>query len=292
MLTEHLGRHVSSRLACRTSTHPAFFLKRSAVRWQSNGTNDGPPVTDTNRAEVTQKRFWKNVGIEHRGDSLVVTLDNRALKTPSGNTLQLPLHKTLPASLIAAEWDHQEILLKPHALPMTSIVSRAVDAMADEATRAEVRAALFLPQQPRAFGKVAKRALDSSIDWARKSFDVDINVSNSILSVRQPQETQEKLAKVMESFDSWEMAAMERATYASKSLFIALALVKKHLTVEQASLAASVEVNSQIERWGEVEDTHDVDYHDIRRQLGSAACILSTVYSLPANVISCSPSLV
>lgn len=48
---------------------------------------------------------------------------------------------------------------------------------------------------------------------------------------------------------------MERATYASKSLIIALALVTHHLTVEQASLAALVEVNSQIERWGEVEDS-------------------------------------
>lgn len=47
---------------------------------------------------------------------------------------------------------------------------------------------------------------------------------------------------------------MERATYASKSFLIGLAVVKKHLTVEEASLAAHVEVNSQIERWGEVED--------------------------------------
>lgn len=49
--------------------------------------------------------------------------------------------------------------------------------------------------------------------------------------------------------------ALERATYASKSLIIGLALVTKHLNVEQASLAATVEVNSQIERWGEVEDS-------------------------------------
>lgn len=49
--------------------------------------------------------------------------------------------------------------------------------------------------------------------------------------------------------------ALERATYASKSLIIALALVTKHLSVEQAALTASVEVNSQIERWGEVEDS-------------------------------------
>lgn len=48
---------------------------------------------------------------------------------------------------------------------------------------------------------------------------------------------------------------MERATYATKSFIIALALVLRRLTPERAALAASVEVNSQIERWGEVEDS-------------------------------------
>lgn len=48
---------------------------------------------------------------------------------------------------------------------------------------------------------------------------------------------------------------MERATYATKSFVIALALVTRHLNVEEAALASSVEVNSQIERWGEVEDS-------------------------------------
>jgi chaperone required for assembly of F1-ATPase len=47
---------------------------------------------------------------------------------------------------------------------------------------------------------------------------------------------------------------MERATYTTKSFIIALALVKRHLTSEQAAEAAQAEVNSQIERWGEVED--------------------------------------
>ena len=53
---------------------------------------------------------------------------------------------------------------------------------------------------------------------------------------------------------------MERATYGSKSLIIALALIKNHLTVEEAALAATVEVNSQIERWGEVEDSEQLIY--------------------------------
>lgn len=95
---------------------------------------------------------------------------------------------------------------------------------------------------------------------------------------------------------------MERATYTTKSFIIALALVFRSVTPEQAALAASVEVNSQIERWGEVEDSkygffctrfrskgaarsyansfslrtlaHDVDYHDVRRHLSSAASLV------------------
>lgn len=47
---------------------------------------------------------------------------------------------------------------------------------------------------------------------------------------------------------------MERATYTSKSFLIALALVQKYITAEEAALASHVEVNSQIEKWGEVED--------------------------------------
>jgi ATP synthase mitochondrial F1 complex assembly factor 2 len=89
---------------------------------------------------------------------------------------------------------------------------------------------------------------------------------------------------------------MERATYSSKSFLIGLALTLRQITAEEASRASHVEVNSQIEKWGEVEDcacclyifqiydldyfnfaAHDVDYRDIRRQLASAACLLSTL---------------
>ena len=59
-------------------------------------------------------------------DHLAVTLDKRALKTPSGNPLVLPRRKTLAATLIAAEWDNQETLLKQHSLPMVRLPSTHV----------------------------------------------------------------------------------------------------------------------------------------------------------------------
>lgn len=57
----------------------------------------------------------------------------------------------------------------------------------------------------------------------------------------------------------------------SKSFLISLALVSGHLNVEQAAQAAEVEVQSQINRWGAVQDSHDVDQAELRRTLGSVA---------------------
>lgn len=84
--------------------------------------------------------------------------------------------------------------------------------------------------------------------------------------------------------------AFERSVYTSKSFVIALALCRGRITADEAAQASHVEVRSQIEIWGEVEDcehpsflivdialtllAHDVDYQDIRRSIGSAACLL------------------
>ncbi|KAG5652338.1 hypothetical protein H0H81_005359 [Sphagnurus paluster] len=284
MLTVQLSRTACSRWVATSLTRPRVAL---CVRWNSTIAQDGPAVSETNRAEATMKRFWDKVGVERRGSSLAVTLDGRALKTPSGKVLALPGNKSLLASLIAAEWDHQETLLKPHALPATSIASRAVDGLGEQTTRTEVQEALlkyidtdticFYQDYPPQLERLQSEHWDPLLEWARTTFGVEINKAESLLFSTQPEATKEKLRNVISEFDQWQMAAMERATYSTKSFIIALALVKGHLTVEQAALAATVEVCSQIERWGEVEDTHDVDYHDVRRQLGSAACLLSNI---------------
>jgi ATP synthase F1 complex assembly factor 2 len=233
------------------------------------------------------KRFWKTVGVEKQGDAFTVTLDKRPLKTPAGNTLLLPQRKALLATLIAHEWETQETLLKPHALPVTSLTSRAIDALGEEQTRAEVRASLldyldtdticFFQDEPPPLVVLQEKHWEPLLNWARSTFNVEIQKFDSILYNSQPQATKQKFDELLAQFDGWEMAAMERATYTTKSFIVALALVKRHLTAEEAAETAQVEVNSQIERWGEVEDSHDVDFHDVRRQLGSAACLVSDI---------------
>jgi ATP synthase F1 complex assembly factor 2 len=72
---------------------------------------------------------------------------------------------------------------------------------------------------------------------------------------RQSAGTVEKLSKVIAKYDSWRLAGFERAVMASKSYLIGIGLAEGRLTADQAAMAAHVEVQSQIDRWGEVEDS-------------------------------------
>jgi len=90
---------------------------------------------------------------------------------------------------------------------------------------------------------------------------------------------------------AFELAGLERAVLAGKGLLGATRLVVEWSTemedlrgdgkeegrwgVEEAARAASLEVEWQIGMWGAVEDTHDVEREDIRRQLGSVVLLVS-----------------
>ncbi|OJA13726.1 hypothetical protein AZE42_02948 [Rhizopogon vesiculosus] len=156
-----------------------------------------------------------------------------------------------------------------------------------------IQSGVFHHDDPPPLVELQHKHWDPLLEWARSTFDVDVQVFTSVLLHSQSAETRTKFNDILTEMDPWELAgeyptalievketimtilAMERVTYVTKSFLIALALVKRHLTVEEAAIAAQVEVSSQIQRWGEVEDSHDVDFHDVRRQLGSAACLLA-----------------
>lgn len=116
---------------------------------------------------------------------------------------------------------------------------------------------------------------------------------NNIMPTPQPLETQHVVRGWVMNLPPFELAGLERAALASKSLLIAARLVVewseelKHLRhekdqagaygfgIEEAAEASSLEVTWQTRKWGEVEDTHDVDREDIRRQLGSVILLVS-----------------
>ncbi|KAK1086035.1 ATP synthase mitochondrial F1 complex assembly factor 2 [Friedmanniomyces endolithicus] len=115
---------------------------------------------------------------------------------------------------------------------------------------------------------------------------VPILAEDSIMPTPQPELTREVIRGWVHGLPAFELAALERGILATKSLLVAARLVVewsqefRHLRIDrpvpadrfgiqEAAEASTLETLYQIEQWGEVEDTHDVEREDLKRQLGS-----------------------
>ncbi|GAA6042784.1 hypothetical protein JCM8097_007477 [Rhodosporidiobolus ruineniae] len=237
-------------------------------------------------AEKQMRRFWKTVAVDHQAEGdIAVLLDKRTLKTPDGVPLIVPKDRLPVALCVADEWENQKAVLKQHSLPMTSLVARALDGLKDEKLRKDLVTYLlryldtdtvcFQESFPDRLVRLQDAHWKPLIAWAEQKYDVKINLYEGILNTKQPDATVLKLGSIVTDFDHFKLAAFERAVLASKSYIIGLGLVEGYLTADEAAKCAHVEVQSQIDRWGEVEDTHDVDHQDVRVRLGSAALLVS-----------------
>lgn len=114
---------------------------------------------------------------------------------------------------------------------------------------------------------------------------------DSILPTPQPEMTKEVIRGWISGLPAFELAGLERGVLASKSLLVATRLLvewsqefehlrqysetERRFGIEDAAEASSVEVRWQTGMWGEVEDTHDVEKEDTRRQLGSVIVLVN-----------------
>ena len=122
----------------------------------------------------------------------------------------------------------------------------------------------------------------------------------SIVARAQAEGTREVVRGWIGGLGAWELAGLERAVLAGKSLCVGARLVcewakglvveeavggvretqgekkgERRFGVEEAAAACSLEVAWQTGMWGEVEDSHDVQKEDLKRQLGSVVLIVS-----------------
>ncbi|RDA89350.1 hypothetical protein CP532_6179 [Ophiocordyceps camponoti-leonardi (nom. inval.)] len=271
------------------------------------------------RDSVLRKRFWKIVTVRAGKGALVVFLDDKPLKHPrSKKVIRLPLSKPLLALALAVEWDRltsAQQATKEHLVPLTSIICRALDIEDDDQSgvgrlRSDITANLLKYLDT-----------DSLLCWVPPAGDLDVRneAKKSLRDVQEQAATEtvtflttyvwpgvtiepvldghslsprKQAPGVREIVQGWiqglssrELAGLERAALAGKSLLIAARLVAQcseesagsrvpdnlwqDFSVEDAVEAVSIEVDWQTEQWGKVEDAHDINHEDLQRQFGS-----------------------
>lgn len=141
---------------------------------------------------------------------------------------------------------------------------------------------------------VQKRVAEETVSFLTTNTWPGVNIvpvldGDSIMPRKQEAGVREIIQGWIMGLDAWELTGLERAVLAGKSLLAAARVVadwsegpvgvagprSARFGVEEAALATSLEVDWQTSQWGEVDDTHDVNKEDVRRQLGSVVLLVS-----------------
>jgi ATP synthase F1 complex assembly factor 2 len=278
------------------------------------------------KSKPLQKRFWKEVHVTEVQEGYQVLLDKRPVRTPSKSILTIPRTKPHLAHAIAIEWDMLESAqqaLKNHNIPMTSIAARAQDIIEEEArgdrrVRDEIITTMlryldtdtllcWAPEtnstsslemqtdRPKSLRDVQIQTAKPIISYLTTSVWPGVDIKpvldeNTIMPNKQDESTRSVIKGWIAGLPAYELAALERAVLAGKSLLVGARLLiewseefrdiqdntsERRFGIHEAAEATNLEVRWQTDLWGEVEDTHDVNNEDLRRQLGSAILLVS-----------------
>lgn len=201
-----------------------------------------------------KKRFYKAVSVAHEGSEFAVTLDGKTIKTPAGLVLKAP-HEPL-AKCIADEWDSQIETINPDSMPITRILSIALDrvlhdrpALIDDIVNYS-GSDLLCYRAEGEVGALQAKHHQPVLDWAATQ-GITLHTTEAVMPVAQPPASLNVVREMVSKADDIELAALAMATPLLGSAVLALALWKGAVQIDQAIVCARIDEDFQAAKWGQ-----------------------------------------
>jgi chaperone required for assembly of F1-ATPase len=204
------------------------------------------------------KRFYKSASVVEDGQGEYrIQLDGRPLRTPAKVELAVPTAAL--AQAIAAEWEAQGEHIDPTSMPLTRLANSSIDGVlprqtavrADIAKYAASDLLCYRAEAPDGLQRRQSEVWDPILRWADEWMGARFATGVGLMPVAQPDPAKAAVARALEDYDGFALAALHVMTTLMGSVLLALAHVRGHLTVEQAWAAAHVDEDWQISKWGE-----------------------------------------
>ncbi|HEY1504351.1 MAG TPA: ATP12 family protein [Stellaceae bacterium] len=203
------------------------------------------------------KRFYKEAKVVPADAGFAVELDGKPLRTPEKRALSVATHRL--AAAIADEWQGQDIIVKPLSLPLTRLVSTALDRVTPRRAGVITEIAkygttdllCYRAAEPHELVERQQQIWQPLLDWAEARIGAAFAVTQGVTPIAQTPATLAAIERAVAAHDALQLVALHLATTACGSVVLALALLAKRISAEEAFAAAQLDETFQIERWGE-----------------------------------------
>jgi chaperone required for assembly of F1-ATPase len=247
---------------------------------------ESEPVDPVQAARRDQRpglraRFYSKAEAGEAPGGFQILLDGRPVRTPARRLLAAPGRKL--AAAIAAEWQAQEQVIDPAAMPLTRLANSIIDGVAPAPTpvAAEIEKYLgtdlvfYRADGPEGLLALQARHWDPLIEWAHEALGARFILAQGVVFAQQPQAAL-AAARAAIPEDAWRLGALSSVTTLTGSALIALALAAGRLTPDEAWTAAHVDEDWNMEFWGR--DAIALARRDFRRrELDAAATVLGAL---------------
>ena len=206
-----------------------------------------------------RKRFYKEVRVVEADGGFAITLDGRAIRTPSGRQVVMPTRRL--ADAVAAEWADQKKTLDPMTMPLTRLANSVtegvigrVELVSEDLARYFQSDMLFYRAgHPEALVGREAAHWDPVLLWAADTLGAHFILSEGVVHVRQPEQAIEAARAALPG-DPWSIAALHVITTLTGSALLALALMHGARDADQVWAAAHVDENWNTDQWGADEE--------------------------------------
>lgn len=209
------------------------------------------------------KRVYKSVSVDEKDGRFRVLLDGRPVLTPLRKAVDM--RSRALADAVAAEWDAQDPFIEPEKMPLTRLVSTALDGVAprregyiDELMKyVDADLLCYRAAHPTVLKERQQKMWQPVLDWLEATHGVGFMVGEGIMPVRQPVKTVTALRSAMTALDDDHLTALQACAAITNSLALSLALTQGRVTAPEAFAAAMIDESYQMEQWGEDEEALD-----------------------------------
>jgi chaperone required for assembly of F1-ATPase len=192
------------------------------------------------------KRFYKLVSHKKTNDGFVIQLDGKTVHTPLGQDLCAPTQSL--AEAVVLEWAEQEEKVKPETMPLTQILTTAIDKIRDREKITEscmryldTDLVCYWCKEPEDLAKKQKEVWGAWVKWFDSHFEVPLYTTKKIDAITQEEEAHKRVWNYIESLDDTYFTILHIMTSLSGSLILALAFSEGDITPEEIFEASYLE---------------------------------------------------
>lgn len=218
------------------------------------------------------KRFYKLVSVAHSAAGHAILLDGKPVKTPGKLPLLAP--NAAIADALMAEWAAQGETIDPETMPITQIVTTAIDRAIPQRAHItrEVLGYLdtdllcYRADDPPEVAAAQAACWDAALLWFAGRFGVPLATTTGLAALKQPQAAHAAAAEAVDAMDDYRFAAFQMVVSITGSLVLALGFAEGAFEADTLYKAMHVEEDYKAALYNE--DFYGRAPHQEKREAG------------------------